>query len=411
MFARGDVAISFEKWRSAHPLQTTSGVLAPIKMKLKHVKNLVAAGLFSAMATSAVQAADDANKVNIWNWSDYIAQDTVDNFTKATNIEANYALFDSNEMVEARLLSGKTGFDAIMITSYYVPRLGKAGALTPLDKSKMPNYKNLDPKRMALLATIDKDNTYAIPYTEISVGIGYNTKKIAEIFGPDYKVDSWDFLFKPENAAKLKQCGIAVLDSPIEVISTAMHYLKKDPNSENKNDYEEAKQLLTDLAKNVAYFHSSRYINDLASGDICVAIGYSGDILQANDRAVAAKRDYNINYVLPKEGGLLWFDCWVMPKDAPNADNGYAWLNYIMDADVAASISREIRYILPNSEAIPKLDEALLNNPSVNLSPELMDACLFPKPTSAKVSRITNNVWNYMKLNSNAEEEEAGGWE
>lgn len=380
-------------------------------MRFKLVKNLVAASLMSVMGVTAAVADQGENKVNVWNWSDYIAQDTVDNFQNATKIETNYALFDSNELVEARLLSGNTGFDAIMMTSYYVPRLGKAGALTPLDKSKLPNYKNLDPKRLALLATVDEGNTYAIPYTEISLGIGYNTKKIAEIFGPDYKVDSWEFLLDPENSAKLKQCGIAVLDSPIEVISAVMHYLKKDPNAERAKDYEEAKQVLTALAKNVAYFHSSRYINDLASGDICVAIGYSGDILQANDRAVAAKRDYNINYVLPKEGSLLWFDCWVMPKNPPHEDNGYAWLNYIMDPEVAASISKEIRYVLPNTGALPKLDENLLNNPSVNITQEVLDSCYFPQPTSAKVSRITNNVWNYMKLNSSSSIEESGGWE
>lgn len=378
-------------------------------MRFTLVKNLVAASLVSVLSMSASFANEDEKKVNVWNWSDYIAQDTVANFTKDTGIAANYALFDSNELVEARLLSGRTGFDALMMTSYYVPRLVKAGALTPLDKSKMPNYKNLDPQRMAMLAQVDEGNNYAIPYTEISLGIGYNTKKIAEIFGPDYKVDSWEFLLNPENSAKLKQCGIAVLDSPIEIISGVMHYLKKDPTSEEREDYLEARSLLTALAQNVAYFHSSRYINDLASGDICVALGYSGDILQANDRAKAANLDYSIEYVIPKEGSLVWFDCWVMPRKAPHEDNGYAWLNYLMDPKVAANISDEIRYILPNSKAIPNLDPALLNNPSVNISPELLERCYFPKPTTAKVSRITNNVWNYMKLNSNTPDE--SGWE
>lgn len=380
-------------------------------MQFKFAKNLLAVGLASIVSVSATQAADDDKTVNVWNWSDYIAENTVEDFTKATNIKANYALFDSNEMVEARMLSGRTGFDAIVIPSYYVPRLGKAGALEPLDKSKIPNYKNLDPQRMKMLATVDENNTYAIPYAELSIGIGYNTKKIAEIFGPDYKVDSWDFILKPENSAKLKKCGIGVLDSPVEIISAVMHYLKKDPTSEKFEDYEEAKQILTALAKNVAYFHSSRYINDLASGDICVAVGYSGDILQANDRAVAAQRDYNINYVLPKEGSLLWFDCWIMPVAAPHPDNGYAWLNYLLDPDVAAPISEEIRYILPVTEAITKLDKALVDNPSVNLTPETIENCIFPQATSAKVSRITNRVWNYMKLNSNAVDEEGSDWQ
>ena len=237
-----------------------------------------------ALASTSVLA-DDNNKVNIWNWSDYIGENTVADFSKASGLNANYVMFDSNEMVEARLLSGKTGFDAVMMVSYYVPRLAKAGALQKIDKSLIPNWSNLDDKRMEILRTIDPDNEYAYPYTEISLGIAYNDKKIAEIFGPDAKVDSWDFLFKKENSDKLKQCGIAVLDSPIEVISAAMHYLGKNPNSEKSSDYDEAEKLLTDLASNVRYFHSSRYINELASGEICAAIGYSGDILQADKRS------------------------------------------------------------------------------------------------------------------------------
>ena len=220
---------------------------------MKNVKYCLSAALLTASA-SCVFAAD----LNIWNWSDYIAEDTVDNFIKETKLDANYVLFDSNELVEARLLSGSSGFDACMMTSYYVPRLAKAGAIEKIDKTKIPNWSHLDEKRMKLLATMDPNNDYAYPYTEISLGIGYNKEKIAEIFGPDYKVDSWDFLFKKENSDKLKKCGIAVLDSPIEIVSAVMHYLGKDPTSEKSADYKEAKALLTAFASNVAYFHSSR---------------------------------------------------------------------------------------------------------------------------------------------------------
>lgn len=360
----------------------------------------------------SAQAKPEDNKVNIWNWSDYIAEDTVSNFSKETGLATNYVLFDSNELVEARLLSGSTGFDAIMMTSYYVPRLAAAGALDKIDKSKLTHYADLDPKRMELLATVDANNDYAIPYTEISLGIGYNTKKIEEIFGKGTKIDSWEFLFNKENASKLKQCGIAVLDSPVEVISAVQHYLKKNPASDKRSEYSETQELLTSFAKNVAYFHSSRYINDLASGDICVAIGYSGDILQANDRAVAANRDYNVEYVFPKEGSLLWFDCWIMPKNASHADNGLKWIDYLLNSDVASSISNEIRYILPVKTAIYRLDPALKANPSVNLSAEMLDKAYFPKAPSARISKIHNQIWNSMKLNSTSPEEEEGtGWE
>lgn len=368
-------------------------------------------GLLCAAMLSTTAHAGDEDKVNVWNWSDYIAEDTVSNFSKDTKLHTNYVLFDSNELVEARMLSGNTGFDAIMMTSYYVPRLAKAGAIQKLDKSLLSNYKELDPKRMAMLATVDADNAYAIPYTEISLGIGYNTAKIKEIFGEDYKVDSWDFLFKPENSAKLKQCGIAVLDSPVEVISAVQHYLKKDPTAQRRNEYTEAQELLTKLAKNVAYFHSSRYINDLASGDICVAIGYSGDILQAKARAAAAKRDYTIEYVFPKEGSLLWFDCWILPKSAPHAANGHKWMDYMLRPEVAASISNEIRYVLPVTKAMEQLDPDLQNNPSINLSEEALKTAYFPDAPTARQTKVHNQVWNSMKLNSTDDNELGSDWQ
>lgn len=372
----------------------------------------VAIAAAAVFVSASANAADEDKKLNVWNWSDYIADDTVANFDKETGLETNYVLFDSNELVEARLLSGVTGFDALMMVSYYVPRLAKGGALEKIDKSLISNYSHLDPKRMEILGTIDADNAYAIPYTEISLGIGYNTKKIKEIFGEDYKVDSWDFLFKKENSAKLKKCGIAVLDSPIEVISAAQVYLGKNPASEKKADYEEAKKLLTSFTSDVAYFHSSRYINDLASGDVCAVIGYSGDILQAKDRAKQANRDYDIEYVFPKEGSLLWYDCWVIPKGAPHFANAHKWIDYILRDDVATSISNQIRYILPVEGAMKKLDPALTANPSINLPPELLEKAYFPKVPSAKQSKIVNEIWNYMKLNSgDGNDEEGSGWD
>lgn len=359
--------------------------------------NKTAVGLVLLGSAVSVSAASD---VNIWNWSDYIGSNTVADFAKATDVKnPNYTVFDSNELVEARLLSGHSGFDAVMMVSYYVPRLAKAGALQKIDKTKIPNWSNLDENRLKLLASIDENNDYAYPYTEITIGIGYNKKKIEEIFGKDYKVDSWDFLFKKENSDKLKQCGIAVLDSPIEIISAAMHYLGKDPASEKAADFKDAEKLLTALASNTAYFHSSRYINDLASGEVCAVIGYSGDILQAADRAAKAGQG-TIEYVIPKEGSLIWFDCWTVPTGAENADNAYKWFNYLMNGDTAAGVSNEIKYILPVKPALEKLGEDLKSNPSVNIPEDLMAKMYFVKPTTSKLSKITNRVWNSMKLNS-----------
>lgn len=353
---------------------------------------------------SAATASNADYDVNVWNWSDYIGETTVADFEKATGLKTNYALFDSNEMVEARLLSGKSGFDAVMMTSYYVPRLAKAGALQKIDKSKIPNWKNLDPVRMEALAKIDPDNQYAYPYTEISVGIGYNKQKLAEIFGKDFKLDSWDVLFNPENSKKLKQCGIAIIDSPIEIISTAMHVLGKTPNSENASDYDEALKVLTSLAANVSYFHSSRYINDLASGEICVAVGYSGDVLQATERAKANKID--IEYVIPKEGSVFWFDCWTIAANADHYDAAHKWFNYLLDPKVATTVANDMRYMMPVTDAIKGLDDVLKANPSLNIPEEKMKTMYFLTPTSSKVTKITNKVWNSMKLNSGKVEDE-----
>ncbi|MDY6464953.1 MAG: polyamine ABC transporter substrate-binding protein [Succinivibrio dextrinosolvens] len=361
---------------------------------------------------SAATASNADYDVNVWNWSDYIGETTVADFEKATGLKTNYALFDSNEMVEARLLSGKSGFDAVMMTSYYVPRLAKAGALQKIDKSKIPNWKNLDPVRMEALAKIDPDNQYAYPYTEISVGIGYNKQKLAEIFGKDFKLDSWDVLFNPENSKKLKQCGIAIIDSPIEIISTAMHVLGKTPNSENASDYDEALKVLTSLAANVSYFHSSRYINDLASGEICVAVGYSGDVLQATERAKANKID--IEYVIPKEGSVFWFDCWTIAANADHYDAAHKWFNYLLDPKVATTVANDMRYMMPVTDAIKGLDDVLKANPSLNIPEEKMKTMYFLTPTSSKVTKITNKVWNSMKLNSGKvedEEETSEGWD
>ena len=363
--------------------------------------------VFGAMALSSAAMAAD---VNIWNWSDYMGETTVADFEKAANLDANYAMFDSNELVEARLLSGHSGFDVTMMTSYYIPRLAKAGALEKLDKSLLSNYDKLDKKRMEMLASIDEGNNYAIPFAEISLGFGYNQEKIDEIFGKGTVIDKWEFIFNKENSRKLKKCGIAVLDSPIEVISSVMHYLKQDPKSEKAADYAKAKELLTSLATDVSYFHSSRYINDLASGDICFAIGYSGDILQAADRAVTAKRGYTIKYEFPRDGSLLWYDCWAIPKGASNFENGHKWINFLMEKEVASSVSNQIRYILPVTDAMELLATELKENKSVNLDEEHLKAAYFPTPPTAKVSRITNNIWNYMKLNSD-NEDDGSGWE
>ncbi|MBQ2382335.1 MAG: extracellular solute-binding protein [Succinivibrio sp.] len=365
------------------------------------IKKLMSLCVLGAVAsTSNCAFSEESNQVNIWNWSYNIGEHTVSDFEKDTGLKTTYVEYDSNELQEARLLAGNTGFDAAIVVSYYVPRMAKSGALQKIDHSKIPNWVKQNRARLEKLATLDPNNDYAYPYIEISIGIGYNKQKIEEIFGKDYKIDSWDFLFKKENSDKLKKCGIAIIDSPIEVISAVQHYLKKDPISTNPKDFEEAKDILTKLASNTAYFQSNRYVTDLASGEICAAIGYSGDFIQSRHLAAHGKNKYDIEYVIPKEGSIMWFDSWTVPRGAKNYDNAMKWFNWLLTPENAKKLSDEMGYILPVDEAMANVSDELKNNESIMLSEEKLKTMYFMQPTPAKTSRITNNVWNAMKIDS-----------
>lgn len=366
-------------------------------------------GALSCTVNSAM--AENSEKVNIWNWSYNIGEHTVADFEKETGLKTSYVEYDSNELQEARLLAGNTGFDAAIVVSYYVPRMAKSGALQKIDHSKIPNWVKQNKARLEKLATLDPNNDYAYPYIEISIGIGYNKQKIEEIFGKDFKVDSWDLLFKKENSDKLKKCGIAIIDSPIEVISAVQHYLGKNPVSEKAEDFEEARKILTALASNTAYFQSNRYVTDLASGEICATIGYSGDVIQARHLAMQSKRDYDIEYVVPKEGSIFWFDSWTVPAGAKNYDNAMKWFNWLLEPKNAQKLSDEIGYVMPVDEAMANLSLELRSNDSILLSEEKLKTMYFMQPTPAKTTKITNRVWNAMKTDSvKRDNQDENGW-
>ncbi|MGN0894965.1 MAG: extracellular solute-binding protein [Succinivibrio sp.] len=366
-------------------------------------------GALSCTVNSAM--AENSEKVNIWNWSYNIGEHTVADFEKETGLKTSYVEYDSNELQEARLLAGNTGFDAAIVVSYYVPRMAKSGALQKIDHSKIPNWVKQNKARLEKLATLDPNNDYAYPYIEISIGIGYNKQKIEEIFGKDFKVDSWDLLFKKENSDKLKKCGIAIIDSPIEVISAVQHYLGKNPVSEKAEDFEEARKILTALASNTAYFQSNRYVTDLASGEICATIGYSGDVIQARHLAMQSKRDYDIEYVVPKEGSIFWFDSWTVPAGAKNYDNAMKWFNWLLEPKNAQKLSDEIGYVMPVDEAMANLSLELRSNDSILLSEEKLKTMYFMQPTPAKTTKITNRVWNAMKTDSvKGDNQDENGW-
>ena len=230
------------------------------------------------------------NILHVYNWSDYIAEDTIANFEKETGIKVVYDVFDNNEVLEARLLSGNTGFDLVVPSSDFLGRQLKAGAFMPLDKSKLPNLANLDSATLKLLQDKDPENAHSVPYLGGTTGIGYNVDKVAAIMGPDFKMNSWDAVLNPTNLAKLHKCGVAFLNSPTDIFAVTLRYMGREPNSTTPADYAAASKLLSTLQPYITYFSSSQYINDLANGDICVAIGWSGDVMQAGLRAEEAKR-------------------------------------------------------------------------------------------------------------------------
>lgn len=362
---------------------------------LSHFKSILIGAAVALAASSQVVAADKV--LHVYNWSDYIAEDTIANFQKETGIKVVYDVFDSNEVLEAKLLAGSTGFDIVVPSAAFLGRQIQAGIFQPLDRSRLPNYKNLDTELMKRLETVDPGNKYAIPYLWGSTGIGYNPAKVAKALGPDAPVDSWDLVFKPENMAKLKECGVAFLDAPSEIIPAALKYLGLDPNSKNPKDYAAAGKLLATVRPYITYFHSSQYINDLANGDICVAIGWSGDILQAADRAAEADAGVEVLYSIPKEGAALWFDMLAMPKDARNVDEAYLFLDYLMRPEVIAEISDYVAYANGNAASFELIDEEVRNDPGIYPTDEARPNLYTFEVLPPKVDRIITRTWTRVK--------------
>ncbi|PHX51406.1 ABC transporter substrate-binding protein, partial [Pseudomonas syringae pv. syringae] len=281
--------------------------------------------------------------VHIYNWSDYIGKTTLTDFEATTGIKPMYDVFDSNETLEAKLLAGRTGYDVVVPSNHFLGKQIKAGAFQKLDKSLLPNYKNLDPALLKRLEKNDPGNQYAVPYLWGTNGIGYNVEKVKAVLGVD-KIDSWAVLFEPENIKKLSSCGVAFLDSADEMLPAVLNYLGLDPNSTKEADYKEAEAKLMAIRPYVTYFHSSKYITDLANGDICVAAGFSGDVFQAKARAEEAGKGVKLAYSIPKEGGNLWFDMLAIPADSKNIKQASAFINYMLDPRVIAKVSDEVGY-------------------------------------------------------------------
>jgi len=327
---------------------------------------MLAIGAFALAApfSANLALAQDDKVLNLYNWSDYRADDTLTNFTKETGIKVVEANYDSNEMLEGKLMAGHSGFDVVVPSGFFLQHQIPIGLYQKLDKSKLPNLKNMDPTVMKSVATFDPGNQYAVDYMWGTTALGYNVDKVKAAL-PNAPLDSWDLLFKPENAKALAGCGITVLDAPSEVVAIALNYLGLDANSEKPEDLAKAQALLTSIKPYIRKFDSSGYIDDLANGDACLSLGYSGDVYIAKHRAEDAKKNVNINYVIPKEGTIEWFDMLAIPADAPHPENALKFINYIMEPKATADISNNEFYANGNKAAFPLTDKAITSDPNI----------------------------------------------
>ena len=360
---------------------------------LKKLRIFLLVTLFST-STSAFSAGE----LNIINWSDYIAPDTIKNFEEKYDIKVNYSLMDSNEILEAKLLAGNSGFDIIVPSLHVLKRLSQAGLILELDKSKLKNSANLDPKKMAKIATVDEQNRFGIPYLELSTGIGLNPQAVKKALGVENIPESFDLLFKKEYLEKITQCGISVLDSPSDVICSSLMYLGLDPETSKKEDYAKASALLSSIMPYITYIHSSQYANDLASGDLCLALAWSGDVQLASQRRVEAGLEPLV-YIIPKEGALMGYDMLAIPKDSPHVENAYLFLDYILQEKVSADISNYVRYANANQASYKLIDPEILNNKGIFYDEKTLERMQIVVPSS-KLERLMTRTWNKVRANA-----------
>jgi len=337
------------------------------------------------------------NVLNVYNWSDYIAKTTIPGFEKQTGVSVKYDVYDSDDTLQAKMLTGSSGYDIVVPTSNYMAKQIQAGIYLKLDKSKIPNLKNLDPDLMRQVAIADPGNAHGVPWAWGTDGLGYNVTRVQAILGKDAPLNSWDILFDPKYVSKLKGCGVSVLDQANDVFAIALHYLGKDPNSNNPADQQAAFQLLKKIRPYITQFNSSGYINDLANGDICFALGWSGDVSIARRRAHEAGKTYQIQYYIPKSGAPLWFDTMVIPADAAHAESALQWMNYIEDPRVNAAITNEVFYPTANKAARQFVDPAIRNDPTVYPPPEVIKTLFLLRPISPETLRLQNRLWTQLK--------------
>jgi len=360
-----------------------------------------AAGIKTAIIATLTTGSLIANaqeELHVYNWSDYIAEDTVQRFEDETGIKVVYDVYDSNEVLEAKLLAGNSGYDLAFPTARpFLDRQIKAKLDAKLDKTALPLLGNIDADILHSLADIDPDNQYAVPYMWGTTGIGINLTKVKAILGDDMPLDTWSLIFDPAIAEKLSVCGISLMDDPNEVFKAAQAYNKSDTNDYSTEGLNKAAEVVNAARPFIRYFHSSQYINDLANGDICVAHGYSGDVLQARDRAAEANNGVDIAYLVPQEGAVVWTDVMVVPADAPNPKAAHQFINFLLRPDVIAPITNFVAYANANKAATELVDEEIRNDPGIYPSGNKLKSLIAIKTPSDREARAMTRLWTRVK--------------
>ena len=365
------------------------------KMARRSRALLAAAAL--ALGVGAALAQEEEKVLNIYNWSDYIAEDTIRNFEKETGIKVRYDNFDNNEILHAKLVAGKTGYDIVVPGSHWAKMQIEAGLLRKLDKSQLPNLKNLDPAVQTQLSKMDPGNDFLVDWMWGFTTVGINVDKVKAALGGPLPDNAWDLVFKPEYISKLKGCGVSFLDSATEVVPAALHYLGKPSFSKNPGDYTDVANLLKTVRPYVTLFSASGYINDMASGSICLALGWSGDMNIARQRAIDGKTGQKIEVLLPRNGGLLFFDTMAIPADASHPGNAHKWINYILRPEVHASLTNKVFYANPNKASRPHVKPEVANNPTVFLSDAEMNRMVPPNSLNNDLRRLMTRTYTSFK--------------
>jgi putrescine transport system substrate-binding protein len=357
--------------------------------------------LFSvfALVLAVMPAAAGERVLRVYNWSDYIDESVLDDFEQKTGVKVIYDVYDSNDILETKLLAGNTGYDLVFPSGNFLSRQIQAGVFQKLDKTKLPNWKNLDPAIMDRVSKYDPGNQHGIVYLWGTTGIAYNEEALKKRM-PDAPVDSWKLVFEPENLKKLADCGVFVLDAGDELIPAALNYIGENPDSKDPAVIAKAEKILKAMRPYVRKFHSSENINALANGDICLAIMWSGDAKIAADRAAEAGKDFNIVYRIPKEGAQMWFDMMAIPKDAPNPEDAYRFMNFLMEPEVIAKSTNYVTYPNANLASKPFIDEEILKDPAVYPPPEVMQKLFVVTPYDLRTQKVVTSLWQRVKTGS-----------